>query len=103
MALDWPPVKESHAQLLTAGFNAETTDPNGGIVGGAEGFLCDYTGPWNGGCRPFWVQFHIFADGSERVRWGAALVPSGNPTDHVVDFWVGSGAFALTYAGPTGP
>ena len=102
MALDWPPVRESHAQLLAAWFNPEDGPAGHVIVGGASGFLCDYTAPWNAGCRPFWVQFRVYADGSRIVSWGAALDVTGQPNDHIVDFKVGRGAFVLTYVGPTG-
>lgn len=102
MALDWPPVRESHAQLLASGFNTEDGPQGHVTVGGAQGYLCDYTAPWNAGCRPFWVQFRVYADGSRIVSWGAALDVTGNPNDTGAWFAVGPGSFVLTFAGPTG-
>jgi len=53
MALEWGPVKESHAQLIGTSFGVE---PGYATIAGTDGYLCDYTAPWNGGCRPFGVQ-----------------------------------------------
>jgi len=100
MALDWPPVKESHAQLLSAGFNTYDDQYWGHVVsGGAEGFLCDYTAPWNAGCRYFSVIFQTTTLGPARVaNWSEG---DGADPDRIV-FEAGRGSFVLTYAGTTG-
>jgi hypothetical protein len=53
MDVDWPPVRELHAQLFAGFFNSEDGPEEEVTVGGASGYLCDYTAPWNAGCRPF--------------------------------------------------
>lgn len=102
MALDWPPVEESHAQLLGSWFGREEGPDGISTVGGADGWLCDYTGPWNAGCRPFSVQFRHEADGSVVVSWFVATEPTGNPLDHPVWYRIGTGTFVLAFARQTG-
>lgn len=104
MVLDWPPVKESHAQLLSASFGPETW---GGpvVVGLVNGYLCDYTAPWNADCQPFEV---IFIQPNDRaqprmVAWNIPPSWTFPGEEHPLTVYsVGKGAFALTYAGPTG-
>jgi len=101
MALDWYPVRESHAQLIGGFFSR---DPDlGGLVGGASGYLCDYAVEWNADCRDFTAIFIKSDDPAlpNRVAWG--FKPAGEPKyDYRYWFDVGKGAFSLTYAGPTG-
>lgn len=90
------PVKESHAQLFTAYFGVE---PGYATVAAAEGYLCDYAGLANAGCRTFGVHFDdVFAEGQPNAAWWVVPVGWDNPQ---VWFVVGKGGFALTYAGPT--
>lgn len=104
MDLDWPPVRESHAQLLASWFMDEPGTEAGDVtIAGASGYLCDYTAPWNAGCRPFWVQFQTHTIGPARyVLWGLGTGDAGDPNSITAEFWAGNGAFVLTYAGPTG-
>jgi len=104
MPLDWPPVKESHAQLLAGSFGDEI-DPNlgHGITAFTSGYLCDYTAPWNAGCREFAVIFQVFDNDGvpDRVGWGMEPDSAGQ---YDWSYWYGrgKGSFVLTYAGPTG-
>jgi hypothetical protein len=104
MDLDWPPVRESHAQLLGSWFMAESGTEAGDIViAGASGYLCDYTAPWNAGCRPFWVQFQTHTVGpAHYVLWGLGTQDAGDPNSVTAEFLAEGGAFVLTYSGPTG-
>ncbi len=99
MALDWPPVKESHAQLLASFFGPET----GWTAAGASGYLCDYTAPWNAGCRDFSVVFQIWDNHASPDGVGWAVEPA-SPGQYDYTYWFGRGrgSFVLTYAGPTG-
>lgn len=90
--LDWPPVRESHAQLIGTSFGPE---PGYALIAGAGGYLCDYTAPWNGGCREFAVHFDIPFDGSGYVSWWSV-----DGADEVM-FGKGQGSFVITYSGPT--
>ncbi len=104
MPLDWPPVRESHGQLLGSWFMQDQS-PDAGVVtiAGASGYLCDYTGPWNAGCRLFYVMFQTHTVGTPHyVLWGIGTSDAGDPNGIQADFQAGAGAFALTYAGPTG-
>jgi hypothetical protein len=94
------PVRESHAQLISAWFDTYDDDTWGHVVtGGTDGYLCDYAGPWSGGCRYFSVLFQTTTLGPERVsNW--SLGDGADPNRFTFD--VGTGAFVLTYAGPTG-
>jgi len=97
MPLDWPPVKESHAQLLAAWFDGGDTDWAGYVVtAGTSGYLCDYTAPWNADCRPFVALFQTTTSGP------APHLVQFFPGDDGVLFPAGRGSFVLTYAGPTG-
>jgi hypothetical protein len=98
--LPLPPVKESHAQLLSAWFDEYDDATWGHVVSaGADGYLCDYAAPWNSGCRYFSVIFQTTTLGPARVaNWSPG---DGADPDRFV-LVVGKGAFALTYAGPTG-
>ena len=93
--LDVYPVRESHALLTGAYFGVE---PGYATLAGTSGALCDYSAPWNAGCRMFGVHFDIPLDGSTNVVWWS--VPEGSGSE--VMFLVGPGAFVLTSAGPTG-
>jgi hypothetical protein len=104
MALDWPPVKESHAQLLGSWFGDEIVPGFGHMIsGGASGYLCDYTAPWNAGCRDFSVVFQDFDRRGVQDVIGWAVNPS-SPGLYDYTYWykIGRGAFVVTYAGPTG-
>jgi len=100
MTLAYPPVRESHAQLLTAHFDTYDDQYWGHVVtGGTDGFLCDYTGPWDANCRYFSVLFQLTTLGPPRAaNWS---VGDFADPDRVV-FEAGQGSFVLTYAGPTG-
>jgi hypothetical protein len=100
MDLSFAPVRESHAQLLSAGFNVYDDAIWGHVVSaGADGYLCDYTAPWNSGCRYFSVIFQTTTLGPARVaNWSPG--DGANPDRFVLV--AGKGAFDLTYAGPTG-
>jgi hypothetical protein len=93
--LDWYPVRESHAQLGSASFGVE---PGYATIAGTGGSLCDYSAPWNVGCRMFSVHLDIPLDGSPNVVWWS--VPQGTADE--VMFVVGPGSFVITYAGQTG-
>jgi hypothetical protein len=100
MDLRYPPVKESHAQLLSAWFDTYDDDIWGHVISaGTDGYLCDYTAPWNSGCRYFSVLFQLTTLGPARVsNWS----PGDGADPDRFTFEVGRGAFDLTYAGPTG-
>lgn len=82
MSLLNPQVQRSHAQLTGAWFNREVNGPNGNVtVGGAGWYLCDFTNPWDTGCRMFWVQFRANDDGSKLVRWvSTSMAPATRTT-----------------------
>ncbi len=100
MDLEYPPVRESHAQLLSSGFNTYDDDIWGHVISaGVEGYLCDYTAPWNSGCRYFSVIFQTTTLGPARVtNWS----PGDGADPNRFTLNVGKGAWDLTYAGPTG-
>ena len=103
MTLENWQVQRSHAQLTGAWFNRELSGPYANAtVAGAGWYLCDFANPWDTGCRKFWVQFRIEADGSKVVRWGVDADGTGQPNDHIADFGVGRGVFVLTFSGNTG-
>jgi len=108
MPLDWPPVKESHAQLVS-GFFGDEVDPTFGriVSAGALGYLCDYTAPFNADCRPFGFVFQ--KRGSDPaapkgiVGWAVPCdINNSNACDYASWYPVGKGVVSLTYVGPTG-
>ncbi len=90
-SLNVVPARESHAQLFATWFGPDA----GGIVAGASGYLCDYSDPGDADCREFGVIFVNVSDGSRMVVWAL-------PSVFNLGYGVGKGAWALTYAGPTG-
>jgi hypothetical protein len=94
----WPPVKESHAQLLESGFDTVYNPAGFHVVNaGTHGYLCDYTAPWNAGCRQFWV---IFVQIVEKTGPNVAMWSVDQVNWYFFD--VGKGAFDITFAGDTG-
>jgi hypothetical protein len=77
MALDWPPVRESHAQLLGAWFYEQDLPAPfiHKFAAGTSGYLCDYTAPSNADCRPFSVEFQEYADPSNPNAAGWQFAP----------------------------
>ena len=94
------PVRESHAQLMSAWFDTYDDDIWGHVVtAGTDGYLCDYAAPGSGGCRYFSVLFQTTTLGPERItNWS----PGDGADPNRFTLNVGTGSFALTYAGPTG-
>lgn len=98
-------VRESHAQLISAWFNQDLGTEWAGDAtnAGVSGYLCEYAGPWNAECRPFYVIFSTRTVGPSRgVVWGIGTQDASDPNAPQVELFVGPGAFALNYAGPTG-
>ena len=100
MDLGGTPVRESHAQLLSAWFDTYDDSVWGHVVtAGTDGYLCDYAGPWNAGCRYFSVLFQLTTLGpAKATNWSPGDGADGNR--FVLE--AAKGAFHLTYAGPTG-
>lgn len=94
------PVRESHAQLLGSWFGTYDDEVWGHVVtAGVDGYLCDYAGPWNAGCRYFSVLMQTTTLGPSRVvNWS----PGDGADPDRFTFTVGRGSFDLTFAGPTG-
>lgn len=84
--------------LLTAAWFGPNTTVAGGVETGATGSMCDFGAPWNATCHDFTVVIEKFRDGHNLIAFG---VPDweNNPAEW---YPIGEGAFALTYAGPTG-
>ncbi|HET8786432.1 MAG TPA: hypothetical protein VFM38_12410 [Candidatus Limnocylindrales bacterium] len=93
MQLEWMPVRESHAQLISGYFGIE---PGYATIAGTGGYLCDYGAPWTGDCRPFGVHFDRPLDGSPNVMWWKV-----GDADEIM-LGVGHGKFTLIYGYPTG-
>jgi len=98
MTLDYPPIKESHAQLLGSHFDTKYNPAGFHVINaGTDGYLCDYTAPWNAGCRQFWVLFvHVV----EKTAPNVAMWSVDQVTWYFFD--IGKGAFDVTFAGDTG-
>jgi hypothetical protein len=102
MVLRWPPVKESHAQLLASWFGDEMVPNQGRMTsGGASGYLCDYTAPWNSGCREFQVVFQHYDNPAWRDVTGWAVTKTNDLWDFGGWYHAVNGKFVVTYAGPT--
>ena len=98
LPLNWPPVKESHAQLLGSHFDTAYNPAGFHVVNaGTDGYLCDYTAPWNAGCRQFWV---LFVQVVEKTAPDVAMWSVDQ--EHWYFFGVGKGGFHMTFAGNTG-
>lgn len=95
--LPYPPAKESHAQLFSGFFGPDA----GGIVAGTEGYLCDYSAPWNAECRNFSVIFVERPDGHNVVAWAFREPGDNAPFDYTFWYNVGGGSFVLNYVGGT--
>ena len=96
-SLPYPPAKESHAQLVSGFFGPDA----GGIVAGTDGYICDYSAPWNAECRNFSVIFVARPDGHNVVAWAFRGPGDPNPFDYTLWYTVGKGSFSLNYAGGT--
>lgn len=96
-SLNYRPAQESHAQLFSGFFGPDV----GGIVAGTEGYLCDYSAPWNAVCREFSVIFIQWPDGSRGVAWAFRAPGDTSPFDYVYWYGVGTGQFTLVYGYPT--
>ena len=96
---------ESHTVLAAGFFGEEWTGPDQTghkfISSGATGSMCDFGAPWNYFCHDFGfvIELNPFGDGRNLVGFGSSNWVSP-PTQFYV---IGSGAFHVTYVGPTGP
>jgi hypothetical protein len=98
MTLEYPPIKESHAQLLESSFDIRSNPAGFHVINaGAHGYLCDYTAPWHAGCRPFWV---IFVQVVEKTAPNVAMWSVDQVKWSFFD--IGKGAFDTTFTGDTG-
>lgn len=101
----WP-VRESHAQLGNVSFSyaPNAGGPNyGANVAYAEGVICDYVEPNVPNCHPIYLWFVDVLDPAGRADYLDTNTHTPTVGDWDGTSWaVGSGAFVLNYAGPTG-
>jgi hypothetical protein len=86
------------SKMLTAAWFGPNATVEGIIETGVTGSMYDFGAPWNATCHDFTVVIEEYGNGDNLIAFG---VPDweNNPAAW---YPIGDGAFALTYAAPTG-